>query len=46
MNLTKWLKVTMQEQVIILNKKTMKQDLIPYYKWCYGKFVLVGYIKK
>lgn len=37
----------MEEQVIILNKKkTMKQDLIPYYKWCYGKFILVGYVKK
>ncbi len=26
--------------------KSEKQDLIPYYKWVYGKFVLVGYIKK
>jgi hypothetical protein len=26
--------------------KVMKEDLIPYYKWVYGKFVLVGYIKK
>ncbi len=26
--------------------KVMTEDLIPYYKWVYGKFVLVGYIKK
>ena len=26
--------------------KAMKEDLIPYYKWVYGKFVFVGYIKK
>lgn len=26
--------------------KVIKEDLIPYYKWVYGKFVLVGYIKK
>lgn len=19
---------------------------IPYYKWCYGKFILVGYVEK
>lgn len=24
----------------------MKEDEIPYYKWCYGKFILVGYVKK
>ena len=24
----------------------MKEDKIPYYKWCYGKFVLVGYVKQ
>lgn len=24
----------------------MKEDLVPYYKWFYGKFVLVGYVKK
>lgn len=24
----------------------MKEDLVPYYKWCYGKFILVGYTKK
>jgi hypothetical protein len=22
----------------------MKEEKIPYYKWCYGKFILVGYI--
>ena len=22
------------------------EDKVPYYKWCYGKFILVGYIKK
>jgi hypothetical protein len=26
--------------------KIMKEDEIPYYKWCYGKFILVGYVKK
>lgn len=26
--------------------KVMAEDLIPYFKWVYGKFVLVGYIKK
>jgi len=24
----------------------MKEDEVPYYKWFYGKFILVGYIKK
>jgi len=24
----------------------MKENEIPYYKWCYGKFVLVGYVEK
>jgi len=24
----------------------MKEIEIPYYKWFYGKFVLVGYIKE
>ncbi len=24
----------------------MKENLIPYYKWCYGKFILVGYINQ
>jgi hypothetical protein len=24
----------------------MKEDEVPYYKWCYGKFILVGYVKK
>jgi len=24
----------------------MKEDTIPYYKWCYGKFILVGYVEK
>jgi hypothetical protein len=22
----------------------MQEEKIPYYKWCYGKFILVGYI--
>lgn len=26
--------------------KIMKEDEIPYYKWCYGKFILIGYVKK
>jgi hypothetical protein len=26
--------------------KIMKEDEIPYYKWCYGKFILVGYVQK
>jgi hypothetical protein len=24
----------------------MKEQGEPYYKWCYGKFILVGYIKE
>ena len=24
----------------------MKENLVPYYKWYYGKFVLVGYVEK
>lgn len=24
----------------------MKEDEIPCYKWCYGKFILVGYVQK
>ena len=24
----------------------MNKQGIPYYKWCYGKFILVGYIKE
>lgn len=24
----------------------MKEDKVPYYKWCYGKFILVGYVTK
>jgi hypothetical protein len=24
----------------------MKENLIPYYKWCYGKFILVGYVNQ
>jgi len=24
----------------------MKEDEVPYYKWCYGKFILIGYVKK
>lgn len=24
----------------------MKEDEVPYYKWCYGKFILVGYVTK
>jgi len=26
--------------------KVIKEDEIPYYKWCYGKFFLVGYVEK
>jgi hypothetical protein len=24
----------------------MKEQGEPYYKWCYGKFILVGHIKE
>lgn len=24
----------------------MKEEKVPYYKWCYGKFILVGYVTK
>jgi len=24
----------------------IEQQGIPYYKWCYGKFILVGYLKE
>jgi hypothetical protein len=24
----------------------MKEDEVPCYKWCYGKFFLVGYVEK
>ena len=28
-------------------EQTINQtQLIPYYKWCYGKFILVGYLKE
>lgn len=32
----------------MMEDKTIKNEkgLIPYYKWFYGKFILVGYIKK
>lgn len=23
-----------------------KENEVPYYKWCYGKFIFVGYVKK
>lgn len=23
-----------------------KEETVPYYKWCYGKFILVGYVTK
>jgi hypothetical protein len=23
-----------------------KEEKVPYYKWCYGKFILVGYVTK
>lgn len=23
-----------------------EEDKVPYYKWCYGKFILVGYVTK
>lgn len=25
---------------------TGKEEKVPYYKWCYGKFILVGYVTK
>jgi hypothetical protein len=29
---------------MVIKKQDMQQEKIPYYKWCYGKFILVGYI--
>lgn len=27
------------------NNITM-ENKVPYYKWCYGKFILVGYVEQ
>lgn len=29
-----------------LKRNKIMENKVPYYKWCYGKFIFVGYVEK